>query len=467
MGKALLVIVLGAGLVLAKQLYSATEHENRTTRNQAAYQEEVIAREIAHSAFNVGMGEVRAYGENVMAGVASLNGADNEGRSGDYDSGRFTGGSYEVRADLTSGHSVRVVATGRYGDAEYTMHDEYRIPVLTARRDGLVEVSFLQSMAGYCSAVFYREYTLDTPEGTIPEAIMLFAPDNRDRRTARPTQTIWVEAGTQMNFFIAVDKNCSERVPTSYDECEVREYGQTYVFNPGDFDYIHYALDVEAGSLDQATEEIWGVVEQHPDDRQRWRIGWEDIHNTSWDRPDSEDPTHSLQALKMFGYDGVGWPDQDTWLYRLLRDYGNRPDFSDQVIEINVIAATDPEFYSKQEAARAEQAACGEDVDEQVTTEPASPVPPTVPAGEDDIEYGPEPGDDGYTSEELTDFACSCTNNGAKDHKRAVLHRPPGNEANEHVICISVNAVDTHLNQHNDVFPTCEEGKKVKQNKNK
>ena len=71
MGKALLVIVLGAGLVLAKQLYSATEHENRTTRNQAAYQEEVIAREIAHSAFNVGMGEVRAYGENVMSGVAS------------------------------------------------------------------------------------------------------------------------------------------------------------------------------------------------------------------------------------------------------------------------------------------------------------------------------------------------------------------------------------------------------------
>ena len=462
MGKALLTIVLGSGLILTKQLYNATENESKTAKDQTAYQEEVIAREIAQSAFNVGMGEVRSYDENVQAGALALNGPAYEGRSGTHATGRFQGGSYTVHAELTGGSSVRVVATGTYGGAEYTMHDEYRVPVLTARHDGLVNVRFLESQAGYCSAVFYQAYTLDMPEGTVPEPVMLFAPDNRDRRTARPAQTIYVEAGTQMNFFIGVDQNCSERVPSSKTECEVRSHAQNYTFDPGDFEYVHYALDVEAGSLDQAHEEIWGIIEQHPDDRQRWRVGWEDIHNTSWDDLDEDDPKKSLQALKRFGYDGVGWPDQDAWLYRLLRDYGSRPDFSDQVIEIEVVSAFDADFYAHQEAARDDQRDCGEPVDEPIVADPDDePDAPSEPEPESPSEPESE-----YTDDELTAFACDCTDNGRKDHKRAVLHRPPGNEANEHLICISENAVDTHLEQHNDVFPSCNVRRKVKK-KNK
>ena len=175
------------------------------------------------------MGELRAFGEEVHAGTIALNGPNNRGRSGTYSTGRFTGGSYTVKAQLTSGHSVRVVATGTFGEASYTMHDEYRVHVLTAREGGIVDVSFIESMAGYCSAVYYQAYTLDMEEGEEPEPIMLFAPDNRDRSVARPARMIWVEPGTQMNFFIGVDKNCSTRPTKEMPTCQARAHARNSV----------------------------------------------------------------------------------------------------------------------------------------------------------------------------------------------------------------------------------------------
>ena len=73
MGKFLLLAVLGSSLVLAQQLYSSQQTENKTATDQRAYQEEVIAREIATSAFNYGMSELRAHGEDTQTGAAQLN----------------------------------------------------------------------------------------------------------------------------------------------------------------------------------------------------------------------------------------------------------------------------------------------------------------------------------------------------------------------------------------------------------
>lgn len=42
--------------------------------------------------------------------------------------------------------------------------------------------------------------------------------------------------------------------------------------------------------------------------------------------------------------------------------------------------------------------------------------------------------------------------------KQAVCHIPPGNPANAHTICISVNAVDKHLSQHGDYLGACDPG---------
>ncbi len=485
MGKALLLIVLGSGLILTKQLYSATEHEGKTARDQAVHQEQAIAREIANSAFNIGMGEIRAYGENVQDGANALNGANNAGRKGTHTSGRFAGGAYTVHAELTSGHSVRVVATGSYGAyqdaktgetkyrAEYTMHDEYRVPVLQAREDGMVTVTLRESMAGYCSAVFYEAYKLDMPEGTVPEPVMLFPPGNRYRTADQMIdQTILVEAGTQMNFFIAVDKNCSLLLEVPVTECGVRKYVQEYEYDASKYDYVHYALDIEAGELDQAHEDIWGLVEQHPDDRQRWRIGWEDIHDVSWDQPESDAPAQSLQALKMLGYDKIGWPEQDTDLYRLLRDYANRPDFSDQTVEIEILPASASNYHGKQTAARAKQANCGETIDLPVVEDPPVVTDPEVVEDLEEIEDAIEEGTPVVTPDPdpeldaLTTFACECTKNNTND-KTPILHRPPGNESNEQHLCLPTPAIDNaHMVNHNDIFPTCQVRQNIKSNNN-
>ncbi|PAP78035.1 hypothetical protein [Rubrivirga marina] len=467
MGKALLVLVLGSGLVLTKQLYNTTITEERTSKDQRAYQEEVIAREIAASAFNVGMGELRAYGDELLAGAHAFNGPGNAGRSGTYSTGRFAGGEYTVRADPTSGHSVRIVATGKFGDAEYTMHDEYRVYVMIAERGGIVDVSFLESMAGYCSAVFLEMYTMDMEDGDVPEPIMLFAPDNRDRRTARPARLVWAEPGTQLNFYIAVDQNCSMRPSSRMSECELREYAREYSYGLTGFDYIHRALDVEAGNLDQAHEDIWAFVEKRPNKRNVWRVGWEDIHNTSWDRPGSDNPVQSLQALKMYGYDGLGWPDVDGKGYRVLRDYGNRPDFSDQVIEVGVISPYDANYQGKLNQYYNTQDDCGEehddvpdqpvtppptddDPDDEPTTPPPTEPPPTEPPPTQPTPTEPPPTEP-PPSDPTNDFACQCRQN----WKNPVLHRPPGNESNEQLLCLPDPATNTHLRKHNDIVLAC------------
>ena len=249
MGKALIILVLGASLVLAKQLFNSHEAGIRTATDQRNYEETVLAREIATSAFNVGMGEIRAYGERLRDGVVTFNGTSNTGRSGTITGGKYAGGRYTVRADMTSGHSVRVTATGYYGRyvdergverwrGSATLHDEYRVHVLEARQKSIIRVNFIPGAAGYCSAVFYQAFTAGTPVGQRPPAQMLFVPKNGNRAGHHPSREIVVDAGTQMNFFIGVDQNCSEEPPDNTPACTNRATALNYTLN-----YDHYRAD--------------------------------------------------------------------------------------------------------------------------------------------------------------------------------------------------------------------------------
>ncbi len=474
MGKALLLLVFGSSLVLGKQLLSSHESENRSATDQRNYQENVLAREIATSAFNVGMGEIRAYGERLRDGVQTFNGTTNAGRTATITSGKYAGGKYTVRADMTSGHSVRITSDGYYGRyvdrdgreqwrGHVRLHDEYRVRVLTARERSIINVSFLESQAGYCSAVFLQVFTADTPAGQKPAPMLLFAPDNRDRGTSRPAREIIVNTGTQMNFFIGVDQNCSER-PATMNSCQARTYASSYPFNyahyrtdgtnagttssgNGKFDYLHYALEVEAGSLDQATEAMWGVVEQNPANRNRWRIGWEDIHNTAWNLPTSSTPSASLQATKRLGYDGRGWPDSDALGYGLLRDYGSRPDFSDQVIEVTMTPTDTPAGQARITAERAALTACGLPVPEEFQPPPPTPDPTPTPTPDPTPTSDPTPTPTPTTPPPTDQNGSSCSCQGNKNVY--LFHRPPGNQSNVRRICISENGLNGHRN-HND-----------------
>ena len=438
MGKALLLIVLGAGFALSTQIFTSQESEGRTARAQRGYEEETIAREIAVSAFNVGMGDIRDHGERLAQAVQEFNGTDFRGRSGTYTSGQYAGGRYTVRAELTSGHSVRLVSTGMFGydgrtgtyRSTYTMHDEYRVPVLTSREPSLVNVRFIDSTAGYCSAVFYQAYTPTMTAGTVPTAQLLFPADNSDRRTARPAREIVVAPGTQMNFFIGVDENCSSR-PPDMSTCAARAYTRSYTYNASTFNHTHSALVVPAGSLNEAHEDVWGFVEQHPTNRQRWRIGFEDIHNEAWKLVPTGQVFNALQNIKANGYSGLGWPTVDAEGYRQLRDSGSTPDFDDQVIEVTLTPLSSLEGQARQAADNSANAACAVPTtsDSDTAPPPAPPPPPPPPPG--------------------TSNGAGCTCQGNK--KVYVLHRPPGNESNEQRICINESGwLNGHMGRHND-----------------
>lgn len=438
MGKALLIILLGAGLVMARQAYHNGIINNKTSAVQVEYEEQVLAREIARSAFNVAMGRVRSHGEGVDLGVEAVMGENGKGMSG-----KDRGGTFSARAYALSGHSVQVVSTGRFGDAEVTMHDSYRVPVLIARERSRLDVRFIESRAGYCSAVFMQKYLPETAPEDQPEPQMIFTAGKGRDGSRNPISTI-VEAGTQLNFFIGVDKRCS--MQTKKTGCELREYLTEYEYDPDDFNHVHYALNIPVNDFTKATEAVWGMVEQAPGSRQRWRIGWEDQHKTKWDNPDSDDPARSMQALKRYGYDGNGWTERwvPRWLpepgYRKLRNYGNRPDYSDQVIEVTLHPLGSMAAATLELEENTERLACG--LPPQDTSRPpSSDDGGSGSSGDDD---GDDDGD--YTpSDESAE--CGCTERG---RSVAVMHREPGDPDSEKIICVSIGSANKHLRRHDD-----------------
>lgn len=450
MGRLAITLVLAAGIYLAQGYASSNETSHRTTEKQVEFEESALAREIARTGFNVAMGVLRSHGDDLQAGVNAVNGGAG------YLEGTYQGGTYRVYARYTSGHSVEVVAAGYFGgefsgtntatayndvdlcatyvvnnDAAsvgsgyergdcYIMDDvyEYTLPTppFLAQEDSELTVTFIQSMAGYCSALFMERMPADSTAFRDPEMIF---PAGKNRDEASLTYTSVIEAGTQMNFFIAVDKNCSESqdwatfTPVAYNEY--------------DYDHRHYAFVGGVTTLTEMEETVWSLIEQHPSDNQTWRIGWEDQHKTEWDNEDSSDPSNSFQALKSFGYDSDGWPTTDAWGYRELRDYGNRPDFSDQVVEIGLTPISESSDDSTLE-----------EIVEVVT-------------GGSDSDDGSSDGstaDDGSSTDTSTTELCGCEH---QNKKKVLIRHFTSSQTNPfNDICIADSAVESHMDEHGD-----------------
>ena len=438
MGKALLIIVLGAGLVMARHLYTSLETEQATTRDQVSFQEETVAREIARSAFNNAMGVIRSHGENVDAGVQAAGGIAGQ-------RGEVLGGEFAVRAEAISGHSVRVTATGYYGGefnesgqyiggTVYTMHDTYRVPVLISREWSELVITDFDTGGSNCAALYYQEIYPDRPQAEQPAPRLIYASDNNGNLTAHLSTHVVVPPNTQMNFIMAVDEDCSGRpaIPPS-DTCAWRQYIYNHEFNPNDYDRIRPALLVDPLAMQRTEENAWALVEQHPSDRQRWRIGFE-WQNQPWDRPDSNNPANSLQATKRNGPEGDGW-DHGSDGFRTLIQSGSAPDFNDQVVEIGLVRLDGPDAVAEARARITEECtACG------IVTGSSEPTETTTPSTTPPVSGSP-------TSSPPT--TCGCPGN-QPAFKVAIMHRPPGNEANEHIICVAPSGAQTHLRQHND-----------------
>ncbi|CAN5631647.1 hypothetical protein BH23BAC4_BH23BAC4_10310 [soil metagenome] len=345
MGKAALIAVIAASLAGMSMYMSNLGARYDQTHAETYQQELMIAREIARTGYAIAVGIAREHGDNLIAAVQAVNGA--EGAL----TGEQQGGHYVARAVHYDGHTLAISATGHYGGAEATVGDQLRVRVLEVRRRGVLSAQFLQSMAGFCSAVYLQQHLPGVAASEQPAPQILFEPNNR-RDGLGATFSDTLEVGTQLNFFIGVNRNCGRRPsgiptdPAAYAQW-LAGFRRQHVFNAANYNHIHYALEVPA-DLDNIRESPWAMVEQHPNDDQRWRISWEDQHIGSWL---SGTTIHSsLELTKQLGYDGIGWVDRvtDGWCtpvpacrsqpdgYRDLRDYGNRPDFSDQVIEIRM-----------------------------------------------------------------------------------------------------------------------------------
>ena len=341
MGKASILLLIATGIVVMYGVTSSQETSKQTARHQVDFEEGVIAREIARTGFNMAMGVMRSFGDDLRAGVVAVNGTDG------HMQGNSQGGFFRAIAEHVSGHEVEISSTGYFGGefledgsysgAIYVIDDNFRVglenPPLQVTQCSRLNAQFISSIAGYCSAIYLQRYLPDTPPGEQPTPEMVFSSGN-NRNGGSSSVSYLLQPDTQMNLFLAVDQNCnrgSSRYRNNWQNYDV----EGHTFNRRHYDHLHYGLDVNMERVgEEMQESIWAMVEQHPQNNQRWRIGWEDQHITSWDNPNSNNPRNSLQALKRLGYDGRGWPDVDNRGYRTLRDYGDRPDFSDQVIEI-------------------------------------------------------------------------------------------------------------------------------------
>ena len=411
MGKASLFLVMGFSLAGATLLYTTREADVTTSLHQSEYDADVLAREIARSAYNAAVSDVNRRGLDHSAALAAVGTYTTSGCANDRPycyrrAGEMQGGRFVIEASQNGGNAIDIYAAGYYpystSDASgqrvrrekrHEINEFHPVDILEVDPEGAggrLKIQFVDSQAGYCSAIFLKRTLPGVPAERQPGVEMVYAPGKNRNGDRNVGFEVELEPGTQMNFGIGVDTNCNSggSRPTSRTDLRMGAASTLragadgparlatlmagYHYLESDWAWTHWALDPQA-LLEGRTEEApWGMVEVDPTNPQRWRIAFEDQHN--WNLASNHaqynNPNQSLAATKRFGYDwtgnfrnvgsdgvGNGWTDIRS--YRItpsgnghsysvsevdgpdgfhdLRDTGSPADFSDQVIFVEVI----------------------------------------------------------------------------------------------------------------------------------
>ena len=382
MGKAILlavtVVVVGASVML---LQSSTNRLQADTR-QAARQEEALAREIARSAYNLIVSRARQIeAETPDIGLADLVALVN-GTAGKL-TGQLNGGSYEAWIYPIGASSYGAVAIGRYGDASHQIGNHRVLRnVLEVDQPSRVKVTFLESVAGYCSAIYLQRFVPKNNNGmgnnpgkcdpsnpahgsscetqedielrgntryVALDPVMIF-PSGHNRDNASATSDLILNPGERINFILAVDKKCDYqgRTDIPLEIKRKRKKGEWQVV--GYYDYSHPALLESTDDFSQLQEGDYAMIQAHPTRLNVWRIAFEDlVFDTEklvdvkrWGYGDRE---WKIRRGAEWGerngkpsYGGWGWTEVDERGYIRLQDSdGPMPDFNDQVIEVEFI----------------------------------------------------------------------------------------------------------------------------------
>ena len=302
----------------------------------------MLAREVARTGFNRVMSEARRNEamarengqrfSSVKQFVGLVNGLN------DTLIGTFEGGTYKARLEMASPGSYSPISEGYFGDASHRIGQEgvVALGMLQVPTGGTYEYKlkarFIESMAGYCSAVYLQRVLPDVEDDQQPTPELIFSSGkNRDGAEANYERTL--AAGTQMNFLLAVDQRCNLQ-------------GRDVPITHSKYNYTQPALDVEAGRLEDMKEGKYAMLEEHASRRGVWRVAFEDLRKFS-DKQHADVKKNSYGDARwkkrrrgkrrVYTYGGSGWSERDALGYYKLSDYGNLPDFSDQVFEIELV----------------------------------------------------------------------------------------------------------------------------------
>lgn len=385
MGKYILLVVAAVMAGSSMLMYQSQMTSLDTNQRQAERQEKVIARQIARTGYNAVLAEARAeesLGKKVNQIVQSVGTI----------SGSYEGGTYEAWLKKISPTSYLAVSVGelesevkRLGGGtdstiSHKIEESHRKNIMPPASTPTVEtdssqlqIEFIESMAGYCSAIFLQRLVPknnnghgnncdgvdssnpgntqwdDPSDGEDDECTgggakpskskgkfqaltpeLVYTPgNNRDGAEAQFDKII--APGTRLNFILAVDADNS---------CEAR--GETVTIDDPSFDYTRNSFSEDVSEFGKIHEAPYSLMQEHPSQPGVWRIAFEDLifkDKQLWDIKKNGYPNwdnSNTWSKKDKTYGGNGWG-ADADGYAELKDYGNVPDFSDQVVEVTIV----------------------------------------------------------------------------------------------------------------------------------
>lgn len=329
MGKYAILITIAVLAGTTMMMYQSDQTSLDTDTRQAERQTKVIARQVARTGYNAVLGEARVESNSgkelseVVASVGTI-------------TGEYEGGTYEAWLHQISPTAFRAKAIGTVpfmdGEITHEIGQEYDDNTMTLETTPMVEkpstltVRFKESLAGYCSAIYLQRILPNVEPENQPDPELVFAPgNNRDGASTNFERTI--VPGTKLNFILAVDADYS---------CERR--GDESVPVDSDFySYVRNSFTQDVSQIQTVHEAPYALMQEAGGGG--WRIAFEDLvfePEQLWDIKENGYPNRDGgwdSEAKTYG--GDGWDAASDGLYD-LKDYGNLPDFSDQVIDVGI-----------------------------------------------------------------------------------------------------------------------------------
>ncbi len=376
MGKLGLLLVAAFLFMGGYVLFQSDRSDKAIDESQSVRQAELLAREAAQSGFNEMLALARG-----TEGSTSWDDIDefleNVGYSYDSPLTRTLGlGSYRAWVEQGSADAYDVVAEGVYSfwnstldEADSAYHQVKLRSIIPTDDDpydpgdpctGLLCVEgdteeyeltagFIESQAGWCSAIYLQQFVPDgNYESGYREEIDIMFESGHYRDGYSTTFEQVIEDGTQLNFILAVDMNCSS------------EHDWDVAYGDATYNHYHVALEVDAEDINDMYEGTFAMIEEYSSSEGKWRIAFEDQNFYSEDQyldikqngyGDEEWEyvcTRYRRGKCRRGYytwGGDGWEENWPDYLRELDDYGSQPDYSDQVfwIELNPVEEEEEE----------------------------------------------------------------------------------------------------------------------------